>query len=57
LLNPKNEEATYYLAKLKLTSSDYKKSEELNKKLKSLCDKFCDRSDDLKIEIENLSKK
>jgi tetratricopeptide (TPR) repeat protein len=57
LLNPKNEEAIYYLAKLKLTSSDYKKSEELNKKLKSLCDKFCDRSDDLKIEIENLSKK
>ena len=57
LLNPKNEEAVYSLAKLKLASSDYKKSKELNKKLKSLCIKLCDQSDKLKIEIENLSKK
>ena len=57
LLNPKNEEAIYYLVKLKLNSSDYKKSKELNKRLKSLCDKFCNQSDKLKIEIENLSKK
>ena len=57
LLNPKNEEAIYYLAKLKLISSDYKKSRELNKKLKSLCTNFCKKSDTLKIEIENLSKK
>ena len=57
LLNPKNEEAIYYLVKLKLTSSDYKKSKELNKRLKSLCNKFCNQSDKLKIEIENLSKK
>ena len=57
LLNPKNEEAIYYLARLKLTSSDYKKSEELNKKLKTICSKFCIKSDQLKIEIENLSKK
>jgi Tfp pilus assembly protein PilF len=57
LLNPKNEEALYNLAKLKLTSSDYAKSLELNKKLKSICKKFCSQSDKLKIEIENLSKK
>jgi len=57
LLNPKNEEAIYNLARLKLTSSDYKKSKELNKKLKSICSKFCIKSDQLKIEIENLSKK
>ena len=57
LLNPKNEEAIYNLARLKLTSSDYKKSEELNKKLKTICSKFCIKSDQLKIEIENLSKK
>jgi Tfp pilus assembly protein PilF len=57
LLNPKNEEAVYSLAKLKLASSDYKKSKELNKKLKSLCIKLCNKSDKLKIEIENLSKK
>ena len=57
LLNPKNEEAIYNLSKLKLTSSDYKKSRELNNKLKSICSNFCSESDKLKIEIENLSKK
>ena len=57
LLNPKNEEAIYNLARLKLTSSDYKKSKELNKKLKLICSKFCSKSNQLKIEIENLSKK
>jgi Tfp pilus assembly protein PilF len=57
LLNPKNEEALYNLAKLKLTSSDYAKSLEFNKKLKSICKNFCSKSDKLKIEIENLSKK
>ena len=57
LLNPQNEEAIYNLARLKLTSSDYKKSKELNKKLKYICVKFCSKSDKLKIEIENLSKK
>ena len=57
LLNPKNEEAIYNLARLKLTSSDYKKSKELNKKLKLICSDFCNKSYQLKIEIENLSKK
>ena len=57
LLNPLNEEAILNLAKLKLDSSDYKKSKELNNKLKSICSKFCQKSDTLKIEIENLSKK
>ena len=57
LLNPKNEEAIYNLAKLKLASSDYKKSKELNNKLSSICNKFCNKNSELKIEIENLSKK
>ena len=57
LLNPKNEEAIYNLAKLKLASSDYKKSKELNNRLSSICNKFCDKNSELKIEIENLSKK
>ena len=57
LLNPNNEEAVYFLAKLKLKASDYKKSKELNVKLRSICNNFCDKSDKLKIEIENLSKK
>ena len=37
LLNPKNEEAIYNLAKLKLNSSDYEKSKKLNKRLKTIC--------------------
>ena len=57
LLNPKNEEAIYYLAKLKLDSSDYEKSRKLNERLKNICSDFCSQSDKLKIEIENLSKK
>ena len=57
LLNPKNEEAIYFLAKLKLDSSDYKKSKELNDRLITICKKFCNKSQKLKVEIENLSKK
>jgi tetratricopeptide (TPR) repeat protein len=57
LLNPKNEEAIYNLAKLKLASSDYKKSKELNNRLSSICNKFCIKNSELKVEIENLSKK
>ena len=56
LLNPKNEEAIYNLAKLKLESSDYRQSKELNNRLMNLCNKFCKKSQKLKIEIENLSK-
>ena len=57
LLNPNNEEAIYFLARLKLNSSDFKKSQELVNRLKLVCKKFCTQSDKLKIEIENLSQK
>ncbi len=57
LLNPKNEEAIYQLAKLKLESSDYKKSEELNRRLIDICVNLCDEGQKLQKEIENLSKK
>ena len=57
LINPKNEEAIFNLAKLKLDSSDYKKSKELNEKLRIFCKNFCNESKKLKIEIENLLKK
>ncbi len=49
LLNPKNEEAVYNLAKLKLDASDYDKSKELNIRLKSICDKFCIKSNQLRL--------
>ena len=57
VINPKNEEAIYDLARLKLSLSDYKKSIELNKRLKLVCRNFCNQSEKLRIEIENLSKK
>ena len=57
LINPKNEEAILNLVKLKLSNSDYQGSKELNKRLKLICNNFCNESDRLKIEIENLSKK
>ena len=57
LINPKNEEAILNLVKLKLSNSDYQGRKELNKRLKLICNNFCNESDRLKIEIENLSKK
>ena len=57
MLNPKNEEAIFHLAKLKLKSSDYSQSKELNEKLMNICKKFCNQSQKLKIEIEKLSNK
>ena len=57
ILNPRNEEAVFNLARLKLEDSDYKKSKELNDKLINFCSNFCNQSKRLKIEIENLSKK
>ena len=57
LLNPQNEEAVYYLARLKLDNSDYEKSKKLNERLKGICNNFCSKSEKLQTEIENLSKK
>ena len=48
LLNPKNEEAIYSLAKLKLETSDYKKSKELNDRLIKVCNEFCEKSKKIK---------
>ena len=55
--NEKYEEAIYNLAKLKLESSDYQKSKELNERLNNICKEFCKQSKNLKIEIEKLIKK
>ncbi len=55
LINPKNEEATFILAKLKLENSDYQKSKEYNDRLSTFCNKYCQKSEKLKIEIKNLS--
>ena len=57
LLNPKNEEAVYNLAKLKLDMSDYAESKSLISKLLVFCKNYCQKSKKLKIEIEKSLKK
>ena len=57
LLNPKNEEATYNLLKLKLEESDYKESKKLLDKLFLFCKNYCEKSKLLKKEIENSLKR
>ena len=57
LLNPLNEEATYNLAKLKLGASDFAESKKLINHLLVFCQKYCDKSKDLKLEIEKSLKK
>jgi len=57
LLNPKNEEAVFNLAKLKLDESDYKGSKKLIERLLNFCKNYCQKSAQLKIQIENPSKK
>ena len=57
LLNPKNEEAIYYLAKLRLEESDFSESKKLIEQLNAFCKDYCQKSKSLKIEIENSLKK
>ena len=57
LLNPKNEEAVFNLAKLKLDQSDYKESKKLVEQLINFCKDYCQKSTQLKIQIDNSSKK
>ena len=57
LLNPKNEEALYNLAKLILKESDFKGSKNIIDKLIVFCKEYCQKSIKLKIEIENSLKK
>ena len=52
LLNPKNEEAVFNLAKLKLKKSDYSESKNLTEKLEIFCKNYCQKNQNLKSEIE-----
>tara|TARA_B100001559_G_C16004112_1_gene395816 strand:- start:14 stop:430 length:417 start_codon:yes stop_codon:yes gene_type:complete len=53
LLNPKNEDALYSLAKLRLKKSDFSGSKELLEKLLVFCENYCQKSKELKTEVEN----
>ena len=57
LINPKNEEATYNLAMLKLKESDFLGSKKLIEQLLIFCKDYCQKSEKLKIEIEDSLKK
>ena len=57
LLNPKNEEAIFNLAKLKLEKSDFEESKKLIDQLLVFCKNYCQKSKELKIEIEDSLKK
>ena len=53
LLNPKNDEAIYMLALLKIKQSDYESAKSLIKNFKQVCSLFCDK----KAEVEQKFKK
>jgi|TARA_B100001540_G_C15648341_1_gene569893 Tfp pilus assembly protein PilF len=52
LLNPKNEEAVFNLASLRLKASDFTGSKQLVNKLLKFCKTYCQKSQSLKVEIE-----
>ena len=54
LLNPKNEEAVFLLALLKIKKSDYTGSDELIKTFEKICIKTCERQAELKIKFKDL---
>ena len=57
LLNPKNQEATYNLAQLKLKNSDFKGSKKLIDRLLIFCTDYCEKSKNLNVKIINSLKK
>ena len=57
LLDPKNEEAVFSLAKLKLEESDYIESKKMIENLLKFCKNYCQKSSELKIQIDKSLKK
>ena len=54
LLNPKNEEAIYLLALLKIKQSDFSKSNNLINTLMKICKNFCGKEKELNVKLKNL---
>ena len=57
LLDPKNEEAVFSLAKLKLEKSDYIESKKMIENLLKFCKSYCQKSSELKTQIDKSLKK
>ena len=53
LLNPKNEEAIYMLALLKIKQSNYQQAKELSEKFDLVCESLCLKKSDIKNKLEN----
>ena len=56
LLNPKNEEAVYLLALLRIKKSDYKSSNQLIQKFEKICNKICDKKSELNLKLNSIQK-
>ena len=57
LLNPRNEEAIYLLALLKIKNSDFYKAEDLIKKMRLVCKEKCIYEKELEIKLNSSIKK
>ena len=57
LLNPKNEEAIYNLALLKIRKSNYSETKKLLDSFKKNCQNLCQRSDELRDKLNSITKK
>ena len=55
LLNPKNEEALYMLALLRIRQSDYDKAKELIKRFNLFCNSFCSKKAEIKNKFDKLT--
>ena len=56
LLNPKNEEAIYNLALLKIRKSNYSETKELLDNFKKNCQNMCQKSDELRDKLSSITK-
>ena len=57
LLNPKNEEAVYLLASLKVKQSNFDKSKQLLETFKKICINLCSKEVELNKKLKNLQNK
>ena len=54
LLNPKNEEAIYLLALLRIKKSDYDESDKLIQKFQKICKNICQKKEELAKKLKSL---
>ena len=55
IINPKNDEAIYMLALLKIKQSDYHKAKELISKFDLVCKSFCSKKNEIQEKMEKLT--